>query len=138
MVALYQFACLIFSDAWINTHYVLYSLAYSAGLIFAVRQSSTKIWSLLYDIFTLSLLLTQGIIVKVLHEKLGDHFYRKKGIVEEVRDTFIGVVKMIETGDKIKIDQAHLETVIPAIGMNWVNVATCSFVIPSRQYIILS
>ena len=91
----------------------------------------------IYEKFTLSLLLTQGIVVKVLHEKLGDRFYRKKGIVEEVRDTFIGVVKMIETGDKIKIDQAHLETVIPAIGMNRVNVATCSLVIPGRQYTIL-
>ena len=40
--------------------------------------------------------------------------YRKKGVVEEVRNSFTGVVKMIETGDKIKIDQAHLET---AIGM---------------------
>ena len=53
----------------------------------------------------------------MLHEKLGDRFYRKKGVVEEVRNSFTGVVKMIETGDKIKIDQAHLETVIPAIGM---------------------
>ena len=61
-------------------------------------------------------LFVQGIVVKVLHKKLGDRFYRKKGVVEEVRDTFTGVVKMIETGDKIKIDQAHLETVIPAIG----------------------
>ena len=56
--------------------------------------------------------------MKVLHEKLGDRFYRKKGVVEEVRDTFTGVVKMIETGDKLKIDQAYLETVIPAIGMD--------------------
>ena len=54
--------------------------------------------------------------MKVLHKKLGDRFYKKKGVVEAVRDTFTGVVKMIETGDKIKIDQAHLETVIPAIG----------------------
>ena len=55
--------------------------------------------------------------MKVLHKKQGDHFYqRTEGIVEEVRDTFTGVVKMIKTGDKIKIDQAHLETVIPAIG----------------------
>ena len=53
----------------------------------------------------------------MLHEKLGDRFYCKKGVVEEVRNSFTGVVKMIETGDKIKIDQAHLETVIPAIGM---------------------
>ena len=36
-------------------------------------------------------------------------------VVESVKDKFTGMVKMIETGDKIKIDQAHLETVIPAI-----------------------
>ena len=55
--------------------------------------------------------------MKVMHKKLGDRFYKKKGVVVEVRDMFTGVVKIIETGDKIKIDQAHLETVIPAIGL---------------------
>ena len=60
----------------------------------------------------------------MVHEKLGDRFYRKKGVVEEVRNSFTGVVKMIETGDKIKIDQAHLETVIPAIGMATADIYT--------------
>lgn len=55
-------------------------------------------------------------MVKVLHKKLGDRFYKKKGVVESVVDSFTGVVKMVETGAKIKIDQAYLETVIPAIG----------------------
>ena len=55
-------------------------------------------------------------MVKVMHKKLGDRFYKKKGVVTEVKELFTAVVEMIETGDKIKIDQAHLETVIPAIG----------------------
>ena len=55
-------------------------------------------------------------MVKVMHKKLGDRFYKKKGVVTEVKEHFTAVVEMIETGDKIKIDQAHLETVIPAIG----------------------
>ncbi len=55
-------------------------------------------------------------MVKVLHSKLGERFYKKKGVVREVKELFTAVVEMLETGDKIKIDQAHLETVIPAIG----------------------
>lgn len=54
--------------------------------------------------------------MKVVHSKLGDKFYKKKGVVTEVRDVYTAVVEMVETGDKLKIDQAHLETVIPAIG----------------------
>ena len=34
---------------------------------------------------------------------------------QEVVDNYIGIVKMIDTGDRIKLDQEHLETVIPAI-----------------------
>ncbi len=56
--------------------------------------------------------ITEGIVVKVLHSKLSERFYKKKG---EVKEQFTAVVEMLETGDKIRIDQAHLETVIPAI-----------------------
>lgn len=58
----------------------------------------------------------QGIVVKVVHKKLGERFYRRKGVVEEVKDLYTAMVRMIDSGDKLKIDQAHLETVIPAIG----------------------
>ncbi len=54
--------------------------------------------------------------MKVLHSKLSERFYKKKGVVSEVKEQFTAVVEMLETGDKIRIDQAHLETVIPAIG----------------------
>lgn len=54
--------------------------------------------------------------MKVVHKKLGERFYKKKGVVREVKELFTAVVEMLETGDKIRIDQAYLETVIPAIG----------------------
>lgn len=37
---------------------------------------------------------------------------------QEVRDKYTAVVKMIDSGDKLKLDQNHLETVIPAPGIN--------------------
>ena len=60
--------------------------------------------------------LTEGVVVKVVHRKLGERYHRRKGIVEEVQELFTGIVRMADSGDKIRIDQAHLETVIPAIG----------------------
>lgn len=35
---------------------------------------------------------------------------------QEVRDKYTAVVKMIDSGDKLKLDQNHVETVIPAPG----------------------
>ena len=57
-----------------------------------------------------------GIVVKVMTKKLGDKFYKKKAVVREVVDLYSAVVKLVDTGDKLKVDQAHLETVIPACG----------------------
>lgn len=37
-------------------------------------------------------------------------------VSQEVRDKYTAVVKMIDSGDKLKLDQNHLETVIPAPG----------------------
>ena len=42
MVDLYRFAGLIFVEPHTYAHYVLYNRTYFTGLIFAVRQSSTK------------------------------------------------------------------------------------------------
>ena len=36
---------------------------------------------------------------------------------QTVFDKFGAVIKMLDSGDKIKVDQTHLETVIPAIGL---------------------
>ena len=60
--------------------------------------------------------LAKGIVVKVMHEGLGDEYYRKKGVVENIKDEFTAIVQMLDSKDKLKIDQSHLETVIPAIG----------------------
>ncbi|KAF6027527.1 KIN [Bugula neritina] len=56
------------------------------------------------------------IIVKVITKKLGDKYYKKKGVIREVRDKYTAVILMIDTGEKVKLDQTHLETVLPAIG----------------------
>ncbi|XP_060075719.1 DNA/RNA-binding protein KIN17-like [Ylistrum balloti] len=60
--------------------------------------------------------LHEGITVKVVTRKLGDKYYKKKAFVKEVIDLYKAVIKMIDSGDKMKVDQTHVETVIPAIG----------------------
>ncbi|XP_074649981.1 DNA/RNA-binding protein KIN17-like [Tubulanus polymorphus] len=60
--------------------------------------------------------LHEGIVVKIVAKKLGEKFYKRKGVIQKVEDQFTGVVKMNDSGDKLRIDQTHLETVIPAIG----------------------
>ncbi|CAG9856186.1 unnamed protein product [Phyllotreta striolata] len=60
--------------------------------------------------------LCENIVVKIVTKTLGDEFYKQKGVVREVIDRYVGVVKLLESGKKVKIDQADLETVIPAIG----------------------
>ena len=52
-------------------------------------------------------------MVKVVHKKL---YNRQKGVVEGVEGQFTARVRMLDSGDVVKFDQAHLETVIPAIG----------------------
>jgi DNA/RNA-binding protein KIN17 len=37
-------------------------------------------------------------------------------VVTDVLDHYTGVVKLLETGATLKLDQAHLETVLPAVG----------------------
>lgn len=37
-------------------------------------------------------------------------------VLQEVRDQYTAVVKLIDSGDKLKLDQNHVETVIPAPG----------------------
>lgn len=36
---------------------------------------------------------------------------------QEVVDLYRAVIKLIDSGDKMKVDQSHLETVIPAQGL---------------------
>mmetsp|Transcript_38863 Transcript_38863/g.91939 ORF Transcript_38863/g.91939 Transcript_38863/m.91939 type:complete len:400 (-) Transcript_38863:81-1280(-) len=61
--------------------------------------------------------LAKGIVVKVVHKKLADgKYYKKKGVVKSVKDKFTAEVKMVDTGHTLKLDQEHLETVIPSVG----------------------
>jgi len=60
--------------------------------------------------------ITKGIIVKVITKKLGEKYYKKKGTIKDIKDKFSAIVDMIDSGDVLKLDQAHLETVIPQPG----------------------
>jgi DNA/RNA-binding protein KIN17 len=60
--------------------------------------------------------LIEGITVKVITKALGDKYYKEKGVVLQVIDKYTALVKMHESGSKLKLDQEHLETVIPAAG----------------------
>lgn len=42
-------------------------------------------------------------------------------IQQDLEDNYTAIVSMLDTGAKVKIDQAHLETVIPAIGIKYYN-----------------
>lgn len=60
--------------------------------------------------------LVEGIVVKVVAKSLGDKYYKKKGVVTEVPSKYVAAVSMLDSGHKLKLDQAHVETVIPAVG----------------------
>ncbi|KAG4074109.1 hypothetical protein HA402_014314 [Bradysia odoriphaga] len=60
--------------------------------------------------------LSEGIVVKLITKSLGDKYYKQKGVVVEVIEKYRAKIKLLETGEKVKIDQAHVETVIPAVG----------------------
>ncbi|XP_043964875.1 DNA/RNA-binding protein KIN17 isoform X2 [Gambusia affinis] len=60
--------------------------------------------------------LQPNIVVKIVTKKLGEKYHKKKAVVMEVKEKYGAVVKMIDSGDKLKLDQNHLETVIPAPG----------------------
>ncbi|XP_075064695.1 DNA/RNA-binding protein KIN17 [Mixophyes fleayi] len=56
------------------------------------------------------------IVVKIVTKKLGDRYHKKKAVIKEVVDRYTAIVKLVDSGDKLKLDQTHLETVIPAPG----------------------
>lgn len=60
--------------------------------------------------------LVQGIIVKVVEKSLGDKYYKKKGVVTQVLNKYVAIVSMFDSRHKLKLDQLHLKTVIPALG----------------------
>uniref|UniRef100_A0A8D3DWH1 DNA/RNA-binding protein KIN17 n=1 Tax=Scophthalmus maximus TaxID=52904 RepID=A0A8D3DWH1_SCOMX len=60
--------------------------------------------------------LQPNIVVKVVTKRLGEKYHKKKAVIMEVRDKYAAVVKLVDSGDKLKLDQNHVETVIPAPG----------------------
>lgn len=59
--------------------------------------------------------LAEGIVVKIITKSLGNEYYKEKAVVKEVIDKYRAKIKLIESGEKFKIDQEHLETVIPKV-----------------------
>jgi len=58
--------------------------------------------------------LKRGIVVKVVTKSLGEKYYKQKGhVVEVVGDDRMGAVVQFPAGGKVKLDQSHLETVVP-------------------------
>ncbi|WKY02923.1 hypothetical protein Q1695_016320 [Nippostrongylus brasiliensis] len=59
--------------------------------------------------------LHEGIVVKITTKKLGDHYYKAKGVVKSLIDEYTATVKL-DDGVIVKLDQSHVETVIPGVG----------------------
>ncbi|PIO72968.1 hypothetical protein TELCIR_05076 [Teladorsagia circumcincta] len=59
--------------------------------------------------------LHEGIIVKIITKKLGNDFFKAKGVVKTLIDDYTASVKL-DDGTLVKLDQAHVETVIPKVG----------------------
>ncbi|XP_013163911.1 PREDICTED: DNA/RNA-binding protein KIN17 [Papilio xuthus] len=60
--------------------------------------------------------LTEGIIVKIVTKSLGDKFFKRKAVIDRVVDKYAAHVKLVDDNVKLKLDQNHLETVIPSTG----------------------
>eukprot|EP00299_Pterocystis_sp_00344_P010598 c4773_g1_i1.p1 GENE.c4773_g1_i1~~c4773_g1_i1.p1 ORF type:complete len:485 (+),score=117.50 c4773_g1_i1:37-1455(+) len=60
--------------------------------------------------------LTSGIVVKVMSKVSNGKYFKKKGVVQKVIDSYVGEVKMLDSDGLLRVDQEDMETVIPAIG----------------------
>jgi DNA/RNA-binding protein KIN17 len=69
--------------------------------------------------------LFEGIVVKVMAKELAPQgFYKAKGVVRAVVDRYVGEIALLEDNARgggaddviIRVDQAQLETVLPAVG----------------------
>eukprot|EP00102_Acyrthosiphon_pisum_P005777 XP_001950906.1 PREDICTED: DNA/RNA-binding protein KIN17 [Acyrthosiphon pisum] len=60
--------------------------------------------------------LLENIVVKVTTKTLGLEYLGKKGVVVKVMDKYGCMVKLFEPKVKLKLDQNHVETVIPNVG----------------------
>lgn len=60
--------------------------------------------------------LLENIIVKVTTKTLGLDYLGKKGVVIKIMDKYGCMVKLFDPKVKLKLDQNHVETVIPNVG----------------------
>lgn len=60
--------------------------------------------------------LCEDIVVKVVTKDLGSKYYKQKGVVKEVIGKYCAIVRLLDCNTKLKLDQTHLETVIPSVG----------------------
>lgn len=60
--------------------------------------------------------LFKNIVVKVVTKSLGEKYYKQKGVIVAVQDKFSAIVRLLDSNTKLKLDQTHLETVVPAKG----------------------
>lgn len=58
---------------------------------------------------------SEGIVVKIVNEQLGEH-NNKKVVIAEVRSKHNVVAAFVDTGYSITLDQSDVRTVLPAIG----------------------
>jgi len=80
------------------------------------EEKKQKRWKEKNDPDMVNAWITPNIIVKIITKSLGDKYYKKKGRIMEVIEDFAAVVVLNESGAKLKLDQEHLETVIPSVG----------------------
>lgn len=55
-----------------------------------------------------------GIIVRINSRQPGSKYYQQKGRIEWVESSTTCMVKMLNSGEQIRVNECHLETVIPA------------------------
>ena len=61
--------------------------------------------------------LFEDVVVKVLNKTVGNgKYYKQKGVVVRLVDNYVGEIRMLDSGDILRLDQEHCETVIPNVG----------------------
>lgn len=50
----------------------------------------------------------ENIVVKVITKSLGEKYYKKKGVILKVIDHYGAEIRMLESGDKLKLDQVYI------------------------------
>jgi len=60
--------------------------------------------------------LFEDIVVKITTKAFGERYCGQKGVIIQVRSHFMAMVKVLENGDKLQLNQNDLETVVPGEG----------------------